>query len=311
MAGSTAALDAAPARALALVRAVPVWAWLTAIVAVSTAVRFAFAQRIAAPWIVVDELIYSELARSVADEGRLLIRGEPSYGYGVVYPLLVSPAYALFDSLPAAYDALKAINSLLVSLAAVPAYFLARRVLPRGLAVFASLLAVSVPSLLYAGEVMTENAFYPLFLCVALALVLALERPTPLRQGVLLAVCVLAYLTRAQALAFFAAAAVAPFLVGNWRSFRVLYGAFAAGVVAVLGVQLVRGESPLGVLGAYAVTGEHRYEPGEVARWLLYHLAELDVYLGIFPFAGVARPARALGSAAERTAPPSSPRRPR
>ena len=285
MAGSTAALDAAPARALALVRAVPVWAWLTAIVTVSTAVRFAFAQRIAAPWIVVDELIYSELARSVADEGRLLIRGEPSYGYGIVYPLLISPAYALFDSLPAAYDALKAINSLLVSLAAVPAYFLARRVLPRGLAVFASLLAVAVPSLLYAGEVMTENAFYPLFLCVALALVLALERPTPQRQGVLLVVCVLAYLTRAQALAFFAAAAVAPFLVGNWRSFRVLYGAFAAAVLAVFGIQLVRGESPLGVLGAYAVTGEHRYEPGEVARWLLYHLAELDVYLGIFPFA--------------------------
>jgi hypothetical protein len=103
LAGSTAALDRAPARALAFVRAVPVWAWLSAIVAVSALVRFAFAQRIAAPWIVVDELIYSELARSVADDGRLLIRGEPSYGYGVVYPLLISPAYALFDSLPAAY----------------------------------------------------------------------------------------------------------------------------------------------------------------------------------------------------------------
>ena len=287
MAGSAAALGAAPARALTFVRAVPVWAWLTTLVALSAIVRFAFAQRIAAPWIVVDELIYSELARSVADEGRLLIRGEPSYGYGVVYPLLISPAYLLFDSLPTAYDALRAINSVLVSLAAIPAYFLARRVLPRGLALFASLLAVSVPSLLYAGEVMTENAFYPLFLCVALALVLALERPTALRQGVLLAVCVLAYLTRAQALAFFAAAAVAPFLVGNWRSFRLLYGAFAAAVLGVLGVQLARGESPLGVLGAYAVTGEHRYEPAEVGRWLLYHVAELDVYLGVLPFAAL------------------------
>jgi hypothetical protein len=287
LAGSTAAVGAAPARALTLVRAVPVWAWLTTLVALSAIVRFAFAQRIAAPWIVVDELIYSELARSVADEGRFLIRGEPSYGYGVVYPLLISPAYLLFDSLPAAYDALRAINSVLVSLAAIPAYFLARRVLPRGLALFASLLAVSVPSLLYAGEVMTENAFYPLFLCVALALVLALERPTALRQGVLIAVCVLAYLTRAQALAFFAAAAVAPFLVGNWRSFRLLYGTFAAAVIGVLGVQLARGESPLGVLGAYAVTGEHRYEPAEVARWLLYHVAELDVYLGVLPFAAL------------------------
>ena len=112
----------------------------------------------------------------------------------------------------------------------------------------------------------------------------SLERPTPLRQGVLLAVCVLAYLTRAQALAFFAAAAVAPFLVGNWRSFRVLYGAFAAGVVAMLGVQLVRGESPLGVSAptrspASTATSRARSRAGSSTTW------PSSTYLGIFPFA--------------------------
>jgi Dolichyl-phosphate-mannose-protein mannosyltransferase len=285
LAGDTAAVEGAPARAL--VRAVPVWVWLTALVAVSALVRFALARRVAAPWIMVDELIYSELAKSFGESARFEVRGVATYGYGFVYPILISPAYALFDSLPRAYDAVRAINAALMSLAALPAYFLARRVLPTGLSVFAALLAVALPSLLYAGEVMTENAFYPLFLCVALVFVLALERPTPARQGMLLALCVLAYLTRAQALAFFPAILAAPLLLGTWRRFRVLYGAVGAAIAGLVAVQLVRGESPLDVLGAYAVTGEHRYDASEVARWLLYHVAELDLYLGVFPFAAL------------------------
>ena len=285
MAGDAGALEGAPARAL--VRAVPVWAWLTALVAVSTLVRFLLARRVAAPWIMVDELIYSELAKSFGESARFAVRDVPTYGYGLVYPALISPAYALFDSLTRAYDAVRAINSLLVSLAALPAYFLARRVVPTGLSLLAALLAVSLPSLVYAGEVMTENAFYPLFLCVMVAFVAALERPTASRQLLLLALCGLAYLTRAQALAFVPAVLVAPVLLGRWRSFGVLYGVVAAAVVAVLGVQLARGESPLGVLGAYAVTGEHRYEPTEVGRWLVYHVAELDLYAGVIPLAAL------------------------
>ena len=81
-----------------------------------------------APFIFVDELIYSELARSLADSGERLVRDVPTTGYGIGYPLLIAPAYALFDRLPDAYAAVKTINALLMSLAAVPAYLLARRV---------------------------------------------------------------------------------------------------------------------------------------------------------------------------------------
>jgi dolichyl-phosphate-mannose-protein mannosyltransferase len=272
----------APARSL--VRAVPVWAWLAGLVAASALVRFLLARRVVAPWIMVDELIYSELAKSLAAGDGFAIRGVATNAYGFVYPLLIAPAYFV-DSLPRAYDVVRAINALLISLAAIPAYFLARRVLPRGFSLFAALLAVALPSLLYAGEVMTENVFYPLFLCAALLLVVTLERPTVARQLGLLALCGLAYLTRAQALAFFPAILLAPVLLRSWRSFRVLYAAAAAGIVALVGFQLVRGASPLDLLGAYSVTGEHRYGVGEVARWLLYHVAELDLYLGVAPFA--------------------------
>ena len=272
----------APARAL--VRAIPMWAWLTTLVVVSALVRYALARRIDGPWIMVDELIHSELARGLAAGDGYSIRGVAAPAYGFVYPLLISPAY-LIDSLSTAYQFVKAINALLMSLAAVPAYFLARRVLPPGLSLFAAVLTVSVPSLLYAGEVMTENAFYPVFLCVALAFVLALERPTLTRQAMLLGLCVLAYVTRAQALAFIPAVLAAPLLLGTSRAWRATYIAVVGGAALLFTAQWARDRSPLDLLGAYSVTGEQRYEPAEVLRWVVYHVAELDLYLGILPFA--------------------------
>src|SRR5206468_4317174 len=81
-------------------------------------------------------------------------------------------------AVPDAYAAAKTINAAVMSLAAVPAYFLAHRLLRPALALVAAALTVTVPSMLYTGTLMTENVFYPLFLTVALVLVLMLERPT-------------------------------------------------------------------------------------------------------------------------------------
>jgi len=41
------------------------------------------------------------------------------------------------------------------------------------------------------------------------------------------------------------------------------------------------------VLGSYSVTGHADYRPGQVLKWLLYHLSELDLYLGVAPFAAL------------------------
>ncbi len=149
--------------------AVPAWAWLTAIVVCSAIVRILLTRQMAAPWIMVDELVYSELAKSFAEHGRFLIRGVPTGGYGYVYPILIAPAWRLYSSIPHAYAVAKGINAVVISLTAIPAYFLARRLVGSGLALVAALLAVLVPSMLYAGTLMTENAFYPLFTCVCLA----------------------------------------------------------------------------------------------------------------------------------------------
>ena len=224
-------------------RGVPAWAWLVTIVLASFALRAWLAREMLGPFIMVDELIYSELGRSIASGDGFQVRDVPAGGFSLVYPILISPAYALFDSLPDAYGAVKTLNALYMSLAAVPAYLLARRVLAPPLSLFAAVLAVALPSLVYTGTVMTENAFYPLFLTGALLLVLVLEQPTPARQVGLIALVGVLFATRVQAIAFVPAIVAAPFLLAllgrrplraTLWSFRLLYGLLAAGAVLLL-----------------------------------------------------------------------------
>jgi 4-amino-4-deoxy-L-arabinose transferase-like glycosyltransferase len=248
------------------------------------------------PFIMVDELIYSELARSFAAGDGFQVRGATAGGFSLVYPVLISPAYWLFDALPEAYAAVKTLNALFMSLAAVPTYFLARRVLGRPLSLVGALLAVALPSLAYTGTVMTENVFYPLFLVTALLLVLVLEEPTTGRQLGLLALLGLLFATRVQAVAFVPAIVVAPALVAllgreplraAYVRLRLLFGLLGAGAVLLLVFQLARGRSLTDLLGAYSVVGDRSYDVSTVAHYFLYHLAELDLYLGVLPFAAL------------------------
>ena len=225
------------------------------------------------PFIMVDELIYSELARSIGDSGELLVREVAASGYGIVYAALISPAYAIFDRLTEAYAAVKTLNALVMSLAAVPAYLLARRVVGTGVSLLAAVLAVSLPSLVYTGSVMTENVFYPVFLVVALLFTLVLERPTTIRQIALVAAIGIACATRVQAVALVPALLTAPLLFGlfgreSWRlglrPYRWLYVLVLGGGAALLVVQLARGRSFSDLFGAYSIVGESDYDPGQV-----------------------------------------------
>ena len=271
-------------------RAVPAWGWLAALVTCSTVVRFLFARHMAGPWIMIDEIVYSELSKSFASTGHFAVREAPTTGYGVVYPILISPAYALFRDIPSVYTAIKAIDSLLMSLAAVPAYLLARRVVSRRGALIVALLTVAVPSTFYAGTVMTENAFYPIFLVTVLALCLALERRTARSVIFFLVALGVAYETRAQAVALLAAALTAPLVVAALArrprlvvEHRLLYAVtLGLGGLAVL-LEVVRGRSIRSLLGAYAAATDSSYTASSVAKWLLWHLGELDFYVGFVP----------------------------
>ena len=290
MAVEAVAPGGARERAWSLARAVPVWAWLVGLVVLSTGIRYAFTRQTVAPWIFVDELIYSELAKSFAAGGHFLVRDHATGSYGYVYPILIAPAWAAFKAVPDAYAAAKGINALVMSLAAVPAYFIARRILGQWLSLAAAALAVAIPSMVYTSTLMTENAFYPIFLTFVLVLVVWLERPSVGNTLLLLGLVLLAYLTRQQAIALVPAILTAPLLVVGreaLRRYALVYWIVLGAALLVVIEQLARGRSVFGILGAYQVASTSHYSVGEVTRWFLYHVSELDLSLGVLPFAAL------------------------
>ncbi|MGH2971213.1 MAG: glycosyltransferase [Gaiellaceae bacterium] len=272
----------------------PIWAWLGALYAVATTIQLALALRVTSPWIMVDEIVYSDMARSFAQTGHFLIRGVHA-NYGVVYPLLLSPVYSAIGPMSDVYRWSQAVNALVICTAVVPAYLLARRVVRPGTAVVVAALAVAIPSTVYAGTLMTENVFYPVFLWLALALVNALERPTRTRQLLLLAACALAFVTRAQTVAIVVAVLCAPVVLAwiergrpqRLKAFAPLYGIVAAAAIVVVVVEVARGRSPAAILGNYSVTSNGGYRPWPAIEWLVFHLAELDLAVFVLPFAAL------------------------
>ena len=110
----------------------------------------------------------------------------PSFGWGEVYPTLIAPAWALFDDPFRAYHAALGINALLMSLAAIPAYFLARMFVSRRAAIVVAAMTLLVPSMTYTGVVMTENACYPVFLLALLLVARAVRTPSYANQALAL-----------------------------------------------------------------------------------------------------------------------------
>jgi dolichyl-phosphate-mannose-protein mannosyltransferase len=215
---------------------------------------------------------------------------------------VIAPIFR-FASSPNAYLLVKVVNCVLFSLAAAPAYLLARRVLTRRTALVLAGLAVFVPSAVYTSKVMTESLSYPLFLVALLGIVRALEARTWRREAVAIAGIVLAALSRGQLIvllpAFLVAVAALATLdqrderrnfsvrevCARMGSYRVTWLAGLAAAVALVVA------SRSGV--AHEVAGGHGeafagVDLTALGLSFLYHLAELDLYLGLLPLAAFA-----------------------
>ena len=286
---------------------------LPLIVALSTVIQLWINRAVTLPSVFGDELIYSDLAKSVARSGRFVVRGHTDIGHSLVYPLVISPVYAVTSSGVNAFSAIQALNALLMSLAAVPTYFLARRVASSGWSLLAAALSVTVPWLTFTSSVMTESLFYPLYATFAVVLVRSLEHPTRWRQLVTLATLAVLVGTRWQAIAVAPAIVTAVVVYGlvsgrlaaTLRSFSLTWVLFALGGVGVIAVRSTGG-SPL---GAYEVLAQG-YNPLSLAKWAAWNVADLELALGLvavaalpLALAGLLRrdaraPEQALGSVA-------------
>ncbi|HEY3543723.1 MAG TPA: glycosyltransferase family 4 protein [Gaiellaceae bacterium] len=271
---------------------VPPWLWLGALYAVAVAVVLTLALRVKSPWIMVDELVYSDTARSIADGAGFTIRGHAA-GYGYVYPLLLAIPYAVADRVADVYAFARVLNALVICSVVFPVYLLARRVVRMEAALAAAALAVAAPATVYAASLMTENVFYPLFAWFVLALVAVLDAPTLRRQLIVLALCVLLFLTRAQAIVLFAAVLTAPLALA-WiergrpralRAWRPLYALVALAGLAVVVFEAARGRSVFHVLGGYSTAGSTTYHFWPALKWVVLHLSTLALISWVIPFA--------------------------
>jgi hypothetical protein len=293
---------AAQSAAQTRLASIPLWAWLAGIVLLSAWVQIVIGRGIQSPTVFFDELAYWELSRSFSDSGHFLLRDVPTTVFGPLsrlYPILIAPAFKLSGSSPQAFAFVKAINAVLMSLAAVPTYFVARRLLSKNFALIAAILAVAVPSIVYSGMVMTESAAYPAFLLCALAMITSLEEPTARRQFAVLATIGLAFSIRAQAVVVLPAYLTAIVLLAwletrsrtrrddlrrNLAPYKPTWFAVAGGLALALAFQVGRGQSLTSLVGSYGVVAGGM-GLGSVPRWFLYHLADLDLYVGVVPLA--------------------------
>ena len=128
------------------------------------------------PWVFSDELEWSQLSRAIASTGHAARRTAP-HSFESLYSYLIAPAWWI-HSTAAAYAAIKYLNSIVMCLAAVPVYLLARRLVSRRSAVVVALLSIAIPAMSYATSIVPEPLAYLWFTLAAYTAVRALAAPS-------------------------------------------------------------------------------------------------------------------------------------
>ena len=123
---------------------------LGAIVLLGTVVNAVLASTLATPGLFPDEYLYSQLGRSLATTGGLTVRGVDPHFLPVLAPVLNAPLWLVHD-LGTAYRLVQVENAFLLSLAALPTYWLARRLgTSERVSLVAACMAVFGPAAFYA-----------------------------------------------------------------------------------------------------------------------------------------------------------------
>ncbi len=261
---------------------------VAALVVVSAVGRLLLARSVPTPWIAPDEMIYGLLGRTLYSSGHLAVLTAPTGFYSLLYPVLIGSPLALGDA-GLGYSIAKALGAIVMSLAAVPVYLWARMLVSRRLAVAAAALTLALPALAYSGLLMTEVLFYPLLALASWAIARALVEPTRGRQAVVVLVIAAAALTRLQGIVLAPVLVTAILLCGRpramLRAFAPSLIALAAGAAAWLAWRGIAGG---GALGAYSVVASHGYDAGEIAKFVVYHLADLVLLTGFVPVCAAA-----------------------
>jgi hypothetical protein len=255
-------------------------------------------RRIVGPWY-LDEFEYAYSARAIADDWALLVHHFGRLFY--LYPRLLSPAWAAAP-ISTAYAIAKGINVVLITSALIPIYLWVRRISSAWWTALAVALVAALPTGLYGGVLVTENAFFPAFTLACFLLAYTLERPTIARQALAAGAIALACAVRLQGIVFVAIVPSAIVLKAvfdgrqtrerlSWsffwrriRAYVVLLLLLALGAVLYALRQVLGGEHLSGGLGIYAfVVRIHDYSAPDVLKWIVYHFAGIGLAVAFLP----------------------------
>jgi hypothetical protein len=231
------------------------------------------------PAVFTDELLHSELARSLAAGEGLEIRGVPVFFPAFLPALLQAPAWLLGDT-STAYAVAKALNALVMSAAVFPAYWLARQLVRPSYALLAAAAAVAAPALVYHQYLLSEALAYPVFLATFAVLVRTLARPSPGWGVLAVAASLVAVGTRVQFVAL--PLVFVLLLAAGPRDLR-RHAVAAAGLALLALLALVGGRTLLGTYnGVLAVDAD----AVSVAHWAAATAALLPFAAGLLVVPG-------------------------
>ncbi len=184
------------------------WKWVLLIYFACVIVRSVMAFLTTAfPTVGIDEFLYSSLGRSIATEGSLLYRGQPAkYSY-LIYPLMISPVYALFGEGVNYYRVIQIWNAVIMNLAIFPIFWLCRETLKEEKkALWVSAVCMLLPDFLMSEFVFSEALIYPLFFLLVYLVYRMIQQPS-LKLGTWIGVLgMLLYYTKPGAIALSAVA---------------------------------------------------------------------------------------------------------
>ena len=150
------------------------------------------------PFVMPDEVLYSNIARSLISGGGVSLRNQPVTYTNLLYPLLISPIYA-FCRAGTQFRAVLLLNSLVMNLAVFPTYQIARRFMKDNKLIFGiSVISIMLPDMLMANRVMTESVVYPLFMASVFLIFKRLAGENNTVSGALTAAAVLFLLIQAK-----------------------------------------------------------------------------------------------------------------
>lgn len=125
------------------------------------------------PTIFTDELEWSQISRAIAATGHAARRGEP-ISFKSLYAFLIAPCWWIHPT-TSAYSAIKYLNTVVMSLTAVPVFLIARMLVSTRWAVAAALASLCTTALYYAAFILPEVLAYPTFMLCAWVSIRALS----------------------------------------------------------------------------------------------------------------------------------------